>query len=119
MDRTLRRSAQSQGRRGRLGRADPVLGDPKLRAAGDGEFAGLSGAIRRRNAAADRGRPASRRGRGIEQLQFGGNGGSGSTSKQCPPPDRRSTVYRKGDTYRIAYLWYIAGATGASGAQRR
>ena len=52
-------------------------------------------------------------------FQFEGNGGSGITSKKCPPPDRRSTVYRKGDTHRIPYLWYIAGWTGASGAHRR
>ena len=65
MDRALWRSARSQGRRGRLGRTDPVLRDPQLRAADHGEFAGLSRAIRRRNAAADRGRPAPRRKRGI------------------------------------------------------
>ena len=61
MDRALRRPARSQGRRGRLGRADPVLRDPQLRAADHGESAGLSRALRRRNAAADRGRPAPRR----------------------------------------------------------
>src|SRR5205823_10425052 len=58
MDRALRRSAQSQGRCGRLGRADPVLGDAQLRAADHGEFAGVSHAIWRRNAAEDRGRLA-------------------------------------------------------------
>ena len=61
MDRALRRSARSQGRRGRLGRADSVLRDPQLRAADHGEFAGLSRPVRRRHAASDRGRPASRR----------------------------------------------------------
>jgi hypothetical protein len=25
------------------------------------------------------------------------------------PPDKRSTVYRKGSMQRIPYLWYIAG----------
>ena len=54
-----------QRRCGRLGRADPVLRNPQLRAAGDGEPAGLSRAIRRRNAAADRSRPAPRRQRGM------------------------------------------------------
>ena len=65
MDRALRRSARSQGRRGRLGRADPVLRDAQLRAADHGEPAGLSRAVRRRDQAPDRSRPASRRQRRI------------------------------------------------------
>ena len=65
MDRALRRSARSQGRRGRLGRKDPVLGDPQLRAADHGKSAGLSRTLRRRDQAADRGRPAPRRQRRI------------------------------------------------------
>src|ERR1700719_3682706 len=69
MDRPLRRSARSQGRRGRLGRAHSVLGDPQLRAAGDGEPAGLSRPVRRRDAAADRGRSAPRRG-GIDFVKI-------------------------------------------------
>jgi Transposase IS66 family len=52
-------------------------------------------------------------------FQFNGTEALAVPQKNVPPPDRRSTVYRKGDMYRIAYLWYIAGATGASGAQRR
>ena len=64
MDRPLRRSARSQGRRGRLGGTDPVLGDPQLRAADHGEPASLPRAVRRRDAPADRGRPAPRQ-RGI------------------------------------------------------
>ena len=70
MGRALWRSARSQGRRGRLGRIDPVLRDPQLRAADHGEFAGLSGAVRRRNTAADRGRFAPRRQRGIARRSF-------------------------------------------------
>ena len=61
MGRALRRPARPQGRCGRLGRTHPVLRDPQLCAADHGEFAGLSRAIRRRHAAADRGRPAPRR----------------------------------------------------------
>ncbi len=61
MDRPLRRSAQSQGRRGRLGRADPVLRDPQLRAADHGEPSGLPRPLRRRHALADRSRSAPRR----------------------------------------------------------
>ena len=57
--------ARSQGRRGRLGRTDPVLRDAQLRAADHGEFAGLSRPIRRRQQAADRGRPAPRRQRRV------------------------------------------------------
>ena len=56
----LRRSARSQGRSDRLGRAHPVLGDAQLRAARDGKRAGLSRPLRRQPAAADRGRPAAR-----------------------------------------------------------
>ena len=66
MDRALRRSARSQGRRGRLGRADPVLRDAQLRAADHGEPAGLSREVRRRDQAPDRGRPASRRQRPVK-----------------------------------------------------
>src|SRR6185312_3530496 len=58
VDRTLRRSPRSQGRRGRLGRTDSILRDPQLCAADHGEFAGLPGALWWRNAASDRGRPA-------------------------------------------------------------
>ena len=43
----LRRSARSQGRSDRLGGAHPVLGDAQLRAARDGERAGLSRPLRR------------------------------------------------------------------------
>ena len=75
MDRALRRSARSQGRRGRLGRADPVLRDPQLRAADHGEPAGLSRALRRRHAAADRGRSAPRRQRRIARSR---------SPDQCP-----------------------------------
>ena len=60
------RSARSQGRRGRLGRTDSLLRDPQLRTARDGKSAGLSRPLRRRNAAADRGRSAPRRQRGID-----------------------------------------------------
>ena len=69
MDRALRRPARSQGRRGRLGRADPVLRDPQLRAADHGEPAGLPRAVRRRHPAADRGRPAPRRQRPIARIR--------------------------------------------------
>ena len=57
----VRRPARSQGRSDRLGRAHPVLGDAQLRPARHGEHAGLSRPLRRRLAAADRGRPAPRR----------------------------------------------------------
>ena len=57
MDREVRRSARPEGRSGRLGRAHSVHGNPQLRAARDGEHAGLSDALRRR-AAHDRDRPA-------------------------------------------------------------
>ena len=57
MDREVRRSARPQGRSGRLGRAHSVHGNPQLRAACDGEHAGLSDALRRR-AAHDRDGPA-------------------------------------------------------------
>ena len=57
-----RRSARSQGRSDRLGRAHSVLGDPQLRAARAGEPAGLPRALRRRLEASDRGRPAPRGG---------------------------------------------------------
>jgi soluble lytic murein transglycosylase len=43
-----------------LGRTNPVLRNPQLRAADHGEFAGLSRAVWRRKATSDRGRPASR-----------------------------------------------------------
>ena len=49
-----------EGRCGRLGGADPVLGDPQLCAADHGEPAGLPGPVRRRHQAADRGRSAPR-----------------------------------------------------------
>src|SRR5437899_135108 len=65
MDRALRRSARSQGRRGRLGRTNPLLRDAELRAADHGEPAGLSRAVRRRDQTPDRSRPASRRQRRI------------------------------------------------------
>ena len=61
MDRALRRSARSQGRPDRLGRAHPVLRDAELRAAHHREHPGLSRAFRRRLAPDDRGRPAPRR----------------------------------------------------------
>ena len=57
----VRRSARSQGRSDRLGRAHPVLRDAQLRPARDGERAGLSRPLRRQLPAADRGRPAARR----------------------------------------------------------
>jgi soluble lytic murein transglycosylase len=63
MGRAVRRSPRSQGRRRRLGRAHPVFRNPQLRAADHGKPAGLPRAFRRRHAAADRGRPAPRRGR--------------------------------------------------------
>jgi soluble lytic murein transglycosylase len=44
----------------RLGRAHPVFGDPQLRPAHHRKRAGLSGAVRRRHAPADRGGPAPR-----------------------------------------------------------
>jgi hypothetical protein len=47
------------------------------------------------------------------------NGGSGSTQKNVPLPIDGQPAFRKGDTRRIAYLWYIAGWAGGSGAQRR
>ena len=43
--------ARSEGRSDRLGRAHPVLGDAQLRAARDGEHAGLSRPLRRQPAA--------------------------------------------------------------------
>ena len=49
VDRAVRRSARSEGRSGRLGRAHPVLGDAQLRAARDGEPAGLSRPLRQRS----------------------------------------------------------------------
>ncbi len=61
VDRPLRRPARPEDRRGRLGRADPVLRDPQLRAADHGEPAGLPRPFRRRHAVADRGRSAPRR----------------------------------------------------------
>ena len=54
-----------QGRSGRLGRADSVLGDAQLRPARDGEHAGLSHPLWWRRQADDRGRSAPRR---IRQL---------------------------------------------------
>ena len=62
---TLRRSARPEGRSHRLGRAHPVHGNPQLRAAGDGEPAGLSHALRQRCAAHHRRRPAARRRRAL------------------------------------------------------
>ena len=61
MDRAIWRSAGSQGRRGRLGRVDPVFRNPQLCPADHGEPAGLSLPIRRRLAAADRSGSAPRR----------------------------------------------------------
>ena len=61
LDREVRRSARPEGRSHRLGRAHPVHGNPQLRAARDGEPAGLSHALRQRRAAHHRGRPAARR----------------------------------------------------------
>ena len=66
MDRALWRSARSQGRRGRLGRTDPVLRNAQLRAADHGEPAGLPRAVRRRDQASDRSRFAARRQRRVE-----------------------------------------------------
>ena len=50
VDRAVRRSARPEGRSGRLGRAHPVHGNPQLRAARDGEHAGLSHALRHQRA---------------------------------------------------------------------
>src|SRR5262245_16357847 len=61
MARTLRRPARSGRRPDRLGRANPVRGNAQLRAAGDGEPAGLSHSVRRGIAVDDRGGPLSRR----------------------------------------------------------
>ena len=82
----IRRSARSQGRSDRLGRAHPVLGDAQLRAARAGEHAGLSRALRRRLQAADRGRPAPRRRREL-MPHFGA---TASRHLMGPPAHRRS-----------------------------
>jgi soluble lytic murein transglycosylase-like protein len=58
----IRRSARSQGRRHRLGRARPLLRDALLHPARDGEYAGLSRAVRRQARLPHRGRPRLRAG---------------------------------------------------------
>ena len=61
VDRTIRRSARSQSRPGRLDRTHSDFGDPQLRRARCREHAGLSRAPRKQSQAFDRGRPAPRR----------------------------------------------------------
>ena len=79
MDGAARRSARSQGRCGRLGRAHPVLRDAQLRPARHGEPAGLPRALRREHCD-DRAQPASH-----GDVRVAARSRPRTSSVPCPP----------------------------------